>query len=57
RDTGARGLRSILEDIMLDVMYEIPSQTGVAEVIIGREVILDRNRPILLYQKKKAESA
>jgi ATP-dependent Clp protease ATP-binding subunit ClpX len=57
RDTGARGLRSILEDIMLDIMYEIPSQTGVAEVIIGREVILDRNRPILLYQKKKAESA
>jgi ATP-dependent Clp protease ATP-binding subunit ClpX len=57
RDTGARGLRSILEDIMLDIMYEIPSQTGVEEVVIGREVILERNRPILLYQKKKAESA
>jgi len=42
---------------MLDIMYEIPSQTGVAEVIIGREVILERNRPILLYHKKKAESA
>jgi len=57
RDTGARGLRSILEDIMLDVMYEIPSLTGVAEVVIGRESILERKRPILLYHKKKAESA
>ncbi|MEE8242418.1 MAG: ATP-dependent Clp protease ATP-binding subunit ClpX [candidate division NC10 bacterium] len=57
RDTGARGLRSILEDIMLDVMYEIPSLTGVAEVIIGREAIMERKRPILLYHKKKAETA
>lgn len=57
RDTGARGLRSILEDIMLDIMYEIPSQTGVAEVVIGREEIMERKRPILLFHKKKAESA
>ncbi len=57
RDTGARGLRSILEDIMLDVMYEIPSLTGVAEVIVGREAIMERKRPILLYHKKKAETA
>ncbi|MFQ5532212.1 MAG: ATP-dependent Clp protease ATP-binding subunit ClpX [Candidatus Methylomirabilales bacterium] len=58
RDTGARGLRSILEDVMLDVMYEIPSKTGVAEVIINREVILERQRPLLVYHsKKKAESA
>ncbi|MFQ5883053.1 MAG: ATP-dependent Clp protease ATP-binding subunit ClpX [Candidatus Methylomirabilales bacterium] len=57
RDTGARGLRSILEDIMLDIMYEIPSQTGVAEAIINREVVMERKRPILLFRKKKAESA
>jgi ATP-dependent Clp protease ATP-binding subunit ClpX len=57
RDTGARGLRSILEDIMMDVMYEIPSLTGVAEVIVGREAIMERKRPILLYHKKKAETA
>jgi ATP-dependent Clp protease ATP-binding subunit ClpX len=57
RDTGARGLRSILEDIMLDIMYEIPSQTGVAEVVISREVIIERKRPVLLFQKKRAESA
>ncbi len=54
RDTGARGLRSILEDIMLDVMYEIPSKTGVAEVIINREVIMEQKRPLLVYHKKKA---
>ncbi len=56
RDTGARGLRAILEDIMLDVMYEIPSQTEVAEVVINREGVMERRRPILLY-KKRAESA
>ena len=56
RDSGARGLRAILEDIMLDLMYEIPSQTGVAEVVINREVVVERRRPILLY-KKRAESA
>jgi ATP-dependent Clp protease ATP-binding subunit ClpX len=57
RDTGARGLRSILEDIMLDIMYEIPSQTGVAEVVIDREMIVERKRPLVLFHKKRAESA
>jgi ATP-dependent protease Clp ATPase subunit len=38
-------------------MYEIPSQTGVAEVVISREVIIERKRPVLLFQKKRAESA
>ncbi len=56
RGTGARGLRAILEDIMLDVMYDIPSQPGVAECIINREVVVERTRPILIYAKK-AESA
>ncbi len=56
RGTGARGLRAILEDIMLDVMYEIPSQPGVAECIINREVVVERTRPIIIYAKK-AESA
>jgi len=56
RDTGARGLRAILEDIMLDIMYEIPSETGIIECLVNREVVAERSRPILLY-KKKAESA
>jgi len=56
RDTGARGLRAVLEDIMLDIMYEIPSETGITECLVTREVVVERRRPILLY-KNKAESA
>jgi ATP-dependent Clp protease ATP-binding subunit ClpX len=56
RETGARGLRAILEDIMLDIMYELPSQSGISECIINRDVVVERKQPIILY-KKKAESA
>jgi ATP-dependent Clp protease ATP-binding subunit ClpX len=56
RETGARGLRAILEEIMLDIMYEVPSQSGIAECIINREAVIERKAPIMLY-KKKAESA
>jgi ATP-dependent Clp protease ATP-binding subunit ClpX len=56
RGTGARGLRAILEDIMLDIMYELPSQSGISECIINRDVVVERKHPIILY-KKKAESA
>ncbi len=56
RATGARGLRAILEDIMLDIMYELPSQSGISECIINRDVVVERKHPIILY-KKKAESA
>jgi ATP-dependent Clp protease ATP-binding subunit ClpX len=56
RGTGARGLRAILEDIMLDIMYDLPSQSGISECIINRDVVIERKHPIILY-KKKAESA
>jgi ATP-dependent Clp protease ATP-binding subunit ClpX len=56
RGTGARGLRAILEDIMLDIMYELPSQSGISECIVNRDVVAERKHPIILY-KKKAESA
>jgi ATP-dependent Clp protease ATP-binding subunit ClpX len=56
RETGARGLRSILEDLMLDLMYDIPSQSNISEVIINREAVMDHKSPILLY-KSRAESA
>lgn len=56
RQTGARGLRAILEEIMLDIMYEVPSQSGIAECIVNRESVVERKPPIVLY-KKKAESA
>ena len=56
RKTGARGLRSILEEIMLDVMYEIPSQKGIKECLVTEETIVNKEKPILLYEKQ-AESA
>ena len=45
--TGARGLRSIIEDVLLDVMYEIPSRADVKKVIINGEVITSHNKPLL----------
>jgi len=56
RKSGARGLRAILENAMLDVMYEIPSQPAIREVLISEEVITKREQPIVLYQKA-AETA
>lgn len=55
RKTGARGLRSILENSMLDVMYDIPSQDRVKEVVINEDVVLQKAKPIILYDC--AESA
>jgi ATP-dependent Clp protease ATP-binding subunit ClpX len=52
RKSGARGLRAIMETIMLDVMYEIPSQSNIRECIISDEVVLHREGPILLYEKE-----
>ena len=56
RGTGARGLRAILEDVMLDVMYELPSIPDLTECVITRDAILGRERPILVSERK-AESA
>ncbi|HAM49765.1 MAG TPA: ATP-dependent Clp protease ATP-binding subunit ClpX [Nitrospiraceae bacterium] len=56
RKTGARGLRAILEEVMLDVMYEIPSQRGIKECLINEDTIIKKERPILLFEKQ-AESA
>ena len=56
RKIGARGLRAILEEIMLDIMYEIPSLKGVRECIIGEEMINNKEKPMLLYEKQ-AETA
>ena len=56
RGTGARGLRAILEDVMLDVMYELPSIPDLTECVVTRDVILGRERP-LLVSERKAETA
>lgn len=56
RKSGARGLRAIMENVMLDIMYDIPSQPNIKEVLISEEVITSREQPIVLYQKA-AETA
>jgi len=53
RGTGARGLRAVLEEVMLEMMYELPSIPGLKECIITREVILNKERPILISEQKE----
>jgi len=53
RDTGARGLRAILEEIMLDVMYDIPSSTNVEKCIITRETVEKGIAPELVYNENR----
>ncbi|MFO7739889.1 MAG: ATP-dependent Clp protease ATP-binding subunit ClpX [Desulfatiglandaceae bacterium] len=52
RKSGARGLRAILESVMLDIMYEIPSTTGIRECVIGEEVIIKGESPLLIYENQ-----
>jgi ATP-dependent Clp protease ATP-binding subunit ClpX len=52
RNSGARGLRAILEHAMLDIMYEIPSRGGIKEVVINDDVITKREAPLIVYQKE-----
>ena len=49
---GARGLRSILENAMLDIMYEIPSEESVREVIVNEEVLVRKEKPLILFQEE-----
>ena len=57
RRTGARGLRSIMEGILLDTMFDLPQMTGVEEVVINREVIEGRAKPLQIYADRRAEGA
>ena len=57
RKTGARGLRSIIENILLDTMFEIPGQDGVEEVIINAEVVEKSAEPVIVYAKKQKSKA
>jgi ATP-dependent Clp protease ATP-binding subunit ClpX len=52
KKTGARGLRSIMEKVMLDVMYELPSISNVKECVVSEEVILNHEKPILIYEEE-----
>jgi ATP-dependent Clp protease ATP-binding subunit ClpX len=53
RKTGARGLRSILESILLDTMFELPSMRGVEEVVVSADVVEGRARPLQIYSERR----
>ena len=57
RKTGARGLRSILEAILLETMFELPTLQGVEEVVVNAEVVEGRGQPLMIYSEKKAPAA
>ena len=52
RKSGARGLRSILENTMIDIMYDLPSRSDVRECVINEDVVTKKEKPILIYEKK-----
>ena len=51
RNVGARGLRIILEELMLDLMYTVPSQRDIKQCLINEDVVASRIQPIMLYKK------
>ncbi len=60
RKTGARGLRAIMESVMLDVMYDIPTMTGVEKCVVNREAVEGRSKPVLVFKgdgEQKLEAA
>ncbi|HOT51984.1 MAG TPA: ATP-dependent Clp protease ATP-binding subunit ClpX, partial [Candidatus Hydrogenedentes bacterium] len=57
KNTGARGLRSILEEIMLDVMFDVPSRNDVRECVITPGVILNHEDPLLVYESDHRDKA
>lgn len=56
RKTGARGLRSIMESILLETMYELPGLEGVEQVVIGPEAVENKARPLFIYAEREDES-
>ncbi|MCF6186323.1 MAG: ATP-dependent Clp protease ATP-binding subunit ClpX [Desulfobulbaceae bacterium] len=57
RKSGARGLRSVMEEAMLDVMYELPSDEHATECLINKQVILDGEYPVILYENSKKKKS
>ena len=55
RKTGARGLRSIIEEVLLETMFDLPSIENVEEVVVNKEVILGKSKPLLIYSKKSVK--
>ena len=53
RKTGARGLRSILEKILMETMYKIPSENSLLKVVVDAAVVVEENEPLMVYDKEK----
>ncbi len=56
RKTGARGLRAVMEETMLDIMFELPSQKEIEEVVISEDVVTKGEKPLMVYANKKQAS-
>jgi ATP-dependent Clp protease ATP-binding subunit ClpX len=52
RNSGARGLRAILEAAMLDIMYDVPSKAGIKEVVVSEDVVVKHEAPLIVYTKE-----
>jgi ATP-dependent Clp protease ATP-binding subunit ClpX len=52
RESGARGLRAVLEEAMLDIMYEVPGKANIKEVVVNEEVVVKGDRPLIVYEKE-----
>lgn len=57
RNTGARGLRAIMENVMMDTMYHAPSDESLKYCRITKEAVLGKNTPLLQQEERKSESA
>jgi ATP-dependent Clp protease ATP-binding subunit ClpX len=57
RKTGARGLRSIIENVLLDTMFDLPSTDNVSKVVVDESVINGENSPILIYEEQASDKA
>jgi ATP-dependent Clp protease ATP-binding subunit ClpX len=57
RKTGARGLRTILENVLLDTMYELPSQENVTKVVVDEAVVSGETKPYVIYESEDARAA
>ena len=55
RKTGARGLRAIMEEILLDTMFDLPDMDGVEEIVVNREVVEGRAKPLHIYADRRGD--
>ena len=56
KKTGARGLRSILENILLKTMFDVPSQTNIEEVVVDAGAVKGQSQPIIVHSKNKSKT-